>query len=284
VVRKAKNEKQKGKSKRLKNKAKGRKQKPKEPGAPVSADLRAIAIRGIPEVRPGESVAELILAAARRQGLRWRAGDVLIIKHKIVSKAEGRIVALDSVLPSARAKRWAARTGHDARLAELALREARRVLRMEHVLITETKHGLVCANSGVDVSNVDGGRSAVLLPRDPDASAASIHCELRLRLKLQVPVIICDSFGRPWREGLTEAAIGLAGLAPLIDFRGRRDAHGYALHATQEAVADELACIAGLVCGKLENVPACVVRGYAFLPAKGSAKKLVRERNKDLFR
>jgi coenzyme F420-0:L-glutamate ligase/coenzyme F420-1:gamma-L-glutamate ligase len=248
------------------------------------AELRAIAVRGIGEVRRGDSLAELLLDALRRQRLKLEDGDILVIKQKIVSKAEGRMVRLETVRPSARARRWAAGTGRDARLAELALREAQRVLRMEHVLITETRHGLVCANSGVDVSNVDGGRSATLLPRDPDASARRLHRALQRRLRLHIPVIVSDSFGRPWREGLTEVAIGVAGLAPLLDFRGIRDACGYNLHATQEAIADELACAAGLVCGKVEGSPACVLRGYRYQKKRGSAREMVRERKKDLFR
>ncbi len=248
------------------------------------AELRAIAIRGMPEIRRGESLVDLLMAALRRQKLKLQAGDILVIKQKIVSKSEGRIVRLETVRPSVRARRWAAATGHDARLVELALGESRRVLRMKHVLITETRHGLVCANSGVDVSNVDGGRSATLLPRDPDASAQRLHRALRRRLGLHVPVIVSDSFGRPWREGLTEVAIGVAGLAPLLDFRGCRDACGYNLHATQEAIADELACAAGLVCGKVGGAPACVLRGYRYQKKQGRAREMVRERKKDLFR
>jgi coenzyme F420-0:L-glutamate ligase/coenzyme F420-1:gamma-L-glutamate ligase len=172
----------------------------------------------------------------------------------------------------------------DERVVELALREASRVVRRKHVLITETQHGLVCANSGVDVSNVDGGNTAVLLPVDPDASAAKIHRELKNRTGLHIPVIIADSFGRPWREGLTEVAIGVAGMKPIINYRGKRDAYGYEMHATEEAVADELACIAGLVCGKNSQIPACIIRGYAYPRGKGSARELIRPAERDLFR
>jgi coenzyme F420-0:L-glutamate ligase / coenzyme F420-1:gamma-L-glutamate ligase len=152
------------------------------------------------------------------------------------------------------------------------------------VLITQTRHGFVCANSGVDVSNVDGGGHAVLLPADPDGSAAKLRRELKRKLHLSIPVIITDSFGRPWREGLTEAAIGVAGLRPLHDYRGRRDRYGYPLHATVEAVADELACAAGLVCGKLASVPACIIRGYSYRSGRGSARDLIRPAKYDLFR
>ena len=246
--------------------------------------LEGIAIRGIGDVKPGDSLAELLLDALKRQRLRLRDGDILIAKHKIVSKSEGRVVALAGVKPSARALRWAKATDHDPRLAELALRNARRVVRMKQVMITETEHGLVCANSGVDISNVDGGDTAVLLPRSPDGSARRLMLALRRRLQVQIPVIISDSFGRPWREGLTEVAIGVAGMAPVLDLCGVRDPYGYELHATREAVADELACVAGLVCGKLNSVPACVVRGYRYRPGKGSARQLIRPPEQDLFR
>ena len=248
------------------------------------ATLRAIAIRGMPEVRRGDSLADILLDALRRQRLKLEDGDILVIKQKVVSKAEGRLVRLETVRPSARARRWAAATGHDARLAELALREARRVLRMKHVLITETRHGLVCANSGVDVSNVDGGRSATLLPRDADASARRLLWALRRRLRLHIPVIVSDSFGRPWREGLTEVAIGVAGMKALHDYRGQRDPDGYPLRVSIDAVADELACAAGLVCGKLARTPACLIRGFRYQPARGRATDLLRPASQDLFR
>ena len=152
------------------------------------------------------------------------------------------------------------------------------------MLITETAHGLVCANSGIDVSNVDGGRTAVLLPVDPDRSAALIHRRIKKRTTLHIPVIIADSFGRAWREGLHEVAIGLAGMKPIHDYRGRLDAYGYKMHATEECVADELACVAGLVCGKNALVPACIIRGYPYRRGNGSAQQIVRPAARDLFR
>jgi coenzyme F420-0:L-glutamate ligase/coenzyme F420-1:gamma-L-glutamate ligase len=152
------------------------------------------------------------------------------------------------------------------------------------VLITETRHGFICANSGVDVSNVNGGRHALLLPENPDSSAQKLHRQLKKHLKLSIPVIITDSFGRPWREGLTEVAIGVAGMKPLHDFRGRRDPHGYPLRVSIEAVADELACAAGLVCGKLARTPACIIRGFEYRPGRGHAKDLIRPPATDLFR
>ncbi len=170
-------------------------------------------------------------------------------------------------------------------MSELALRESRRIVRQKNgVLITETRHGFICANSGVDVSNVDGGSHAVLLPKNPDQSAARLRRELKKQLGIDIAVIVSDSFGRPWREGLTEVALGVAGMRPLVDYRGRRDPHGYSLHATIDAVADELACAAGLVCGKLAGTPACIIRGYSYRRGNGSAKELIRAAERDLFR
>jgi coenzyme F420-0:L-glutamate ligase/coenzyme F420-1:gamma-L-glutamate ligase len=237
------------------------------------------------EVRTGESLSAKLLMAARNKKLRFQDGDILLVKHKIVSKAEGAVVALDRIRPSAASKAWARRYGLDARVSELALRESRRIVRRKRgILITETKHGFVCANSGVDVSNVDGGQHAVLLPENPDRSAARLRRELKKKLGIEIAVIISDSFGRPWREGLTEVAIGVAGMRALVDYRGRRDPHGYSLHATIDAVADELACAAGLVCGKLARTPACIIRGYPYLAKSGGARALIRPAKNDLFR
>jgi len=249
-----------------------------------AAEVHVIPVRGIPEIKPGDSLAEIVLAAVTGANLQFSAGDILIVKHKIVSKAEGRMVRLDSVKPSRRALATARRNATDARVIELALREAKRVLRDKHVLITETQHGLVCANSGVDVSNVDGGESAVLLPVDADASAARIHRRLKKLTGLHIPVIIADSFGRAWRVGLCDMAIGVAGMRAMLDYRGKRDDYGHVLHATEHAVADELAAMAGLVCGKDARVPACIIRGYAYMRGAGSARQLVRPADKDLFR
>ncbi|HEV3277120.1 MAG TPA: coenzyme F420-0:L-glutamate ligase [Terriglobia bacterium] len=251
-------------------------------------EVRAIPVDGIGEIRAGDDLADLILAALKRQRLRLVEGDILVVTHKIVSKAEGRVVALASVRPSATIKRWARRHGRDPRVLALALRESRRVVRKKNgVLITETlrgTRGFVCAQSGVDVSNIDGGSSAALLPRAPDASAARLHRVILKRTGNYVPVIITDSFGRPWREGLTEVAIGCAGMAVLRDARGRRDSYGYRLQVTLEAVADELAGMAGMVCGKLSRIPACVIRGFAYRRARGRAGDLVRDAARDLFR
>lgn len=248
-------------------------------------ELQAIPVTGMGEVRTGDSLAEKIVAALRRRRKRLRKGDILVVTHKVVSKAEGRVVPLERVKPSARTRRWARRHGLNPRVVELALTESRRVVRQGRgVLITQTRQGFVCANSGVDLSNVDGGRSAVLLPRAPDRSAAALHRALRRRLRLWVPVIITDSFGRPWREGLTQVAVGVAGMRAFRDFRGQRDPHGYCLRASVEAVADELAGLGALLGGKLARIPVCIVRGYPYPRGRGGARTLVRPAAKDLFR
>lgn len=256
----------------------------RRPKASGYNEIQAIAVWGMGEIGPGDSIGDLIVDALALGGLRFREGDILAVKHKIVSKAEGRIVELATVKPSARARRFAKTNGCDARIIELAMREARRIVRMKHVLITETTHGFVCANSGIDVSNVDGGQHAVLLPVDPDRSAAAVLRSIKRRTTLHVPVIIADSFGRAWREGLQEVAIGVAGMKPIHDYCGQRDAYGYEMHATEECVADELACVAGLVCRKNNGVPACIIRGYPYLFGKGTARQIVRNAAKDLFR
>ena len=257
----------------------GRKKIPGGPG------LRIIPLPFEAEVQPGDSLPGLLLESLKRKKQRLQKGDILVIKHKIVSKAEGRFVELAKIHPSAASRRWARRYHLDARVIELALAEARRIVRQKHgVLITETHHGLICANSAVDVSNVDGGHHALLLPKDPDRSAARIHAELKKILRLSIPVIITDTFGRPWREGLTEVAIGVAGMKALHDYRGRRDPHNYTLQASIEADADQLACAAGLVCGKLARTPACIIRGFAYQAGRGTARDLIRPPATDLFR
>jgi len=250
-----------------------------------SSQIRVIPVPFVGEILPGDDLAEKLAAALKHQKLKLQSGDILVVKHKIVSKAEGQVVRLKGVTPSQSAKTWSRRTGADARLVELALSQGKRIVRKQKgVLITQTRHGFVCANSGVDVSNVDGGKSAVLLPKDPDRSAANLRTRLRSLFRSDIAVIISDSFGRPWREGLTEVAIGIAGMKPLIDYRGRHDPHGYALHASYEAVADEVACAAGLVCGKLNRTPVCIVRGFTFTSGRGSARELIRPAKNDLFR
>ncbi len=237
------------------------------------------------EILPGDRLADKLLASLRKTRLRLNRGDILIIKHKVVSKAEGRLVDLATIQPSDESIAWAKQYALDARVIELALRESRVVIRRKNgVLITETHHGFLCANSGVDVSNVNGGAHALLLPENSDRSAANLRRALKRLTGIVIPVIITDSFGRPWREGLTEVAIGIAGMKPLRDDRGRRDPHGYMLKASVEAVADELACAAGLVCGKLNRAPACIVRGFRYEAGTGKASDMLRPASTDLFR
>src|SRR5579863_918164 len=250
-----------------------------------SGEVRLIPIVVAGEIVPGASIPEKLLESLHRRRMRFKAGDILVVKHKIVSKAEGCLVDLATITPSTESLAWARQYDLDARVIELALRESCAVIRRKHgVLITETRHGFLCANSAIDVSNVDGGKHALLLPENPDCSAANLRRELKKRTGISIPVIITDSFGRPWREGLTDFAIGIAGMKPLRDDRGRRDSHGYKLKASVEAVADELASAAGLVCGKLNRAPACIIRGYRYDSGAGGVEALLRSPASDLFR
>jgi coenzyme F420-0:L-glutamate ligase/coenzyme F420-1:gamma-L-glutamate ligase len=243
-----------------------------------------IGLAGIPEVRPGDDVAALIFDAAARQGTTLANGDLLVIGQKIVSKAEGRLLRLSDVTPSPVAQSLAAGLGRDPRLVEVILRESRRVVRMDRgILITETHHGWVCANSGVDQSNVDADTVA-LLPEDPDRSARKLREALRVRASLDVAVLIADTFGRPWREGLTNVAIGLAGFAPLRSYLGELDSAGRPLQATIIALADELAGAAEPVMGKLDRIPVAIVRGLTLAAGEEGSKGLLRDPARDLFR
>jgi coenzyme F420-0:L-glutamate ligase/coenzyme F420-1:gamma-L-glutamate ligase len=250
-----------------------------------TADLRIIGIPVSGEITPGDSITNKLLQSLRQNHLALKSGDILVVKHKIISKAEGQIVDLATIKPSADSIAWAKKYKLDARVIELSLRESRAIIRRKNgVLITETRHGFLCANSGVDVSNVDGGRHALLLPADPDRSARRLLGEIKNRTGLTIPVLITDTFGRPWREGLVDFCIGMAGMKALRDDRGRRDPHGYTLQASLEAVADELASAAALVCGKLNRTPACIIRGFPYEAARGRARDLLRPKANDLFR
>ncbi len=247
--------------------------------------VELIGIEGLPEIVEGDDLAAIIVDGVSKMGESLRGGDVLVITQKIISKAEGRLVQLSEVVASPLALRWAAEYRCDARVIELVLRESRRIVRMERgVLITETHHGWVCANGGVDVSNVDGGATATLLPQDPGASAYRIREGLGSRSGTEPAVVISDTFGRPWREGLVNVAIGVAGLVPLRSYVGRRDPHGFPLQATLQALADEVAAAAGLVSGKLNRVPVALVRGLPYEAGPGSARELMRSAERDLFR
>jgi coenzyme F420-0:L-glutamate ligase/coenzyme F420-1:gamma-L-glutamate ligase len=248
-------------------------------------EVRLIPILLADDIECGDCIADKLLESLHSDGLQFQPGDIVVVKHKIVSKSEGRLVELATVTPSGDSVSWAKQYSLDARVIELSLRESRAVIRRKNgILITETQHGFLCANGGIDVSNVDGGRHALLLPEDPDRSAEDIRRDLKKRTGISLPVLITDSFGRPWREGLTDFAIGIAGIKPLRDDRGRSDPYGYKLKASVEAIADELACAAGLVCGKLNRAPACIVRGFRYEPGKGRARDLLRPAATDLFR
>ncbi len=248
-------------------------------------EVRVIGIVGLGEIRPGDDLGGLIAAAARAQGTPIQDGDVVVVTQKIVSKAEGRVVALSQVEPSPQARELAARLDKDPRLVELVLRESRRIVRAERgVLITETRHGFVCANAGIDTSNVAGEGYVSLLPLDPDASAEAIRRRLREETGAEVAVVISDTFGRPWREGHVNVAVGVAGMSPFIDYVGQTDPYGYVLRVTNMAVADELAAAAELVMGKLGRVPAAIVRGFPYPPGPGRATDMVRPPERDLFR
>ena len=234
-------------------------------------------VEGLPEIREGDDLAALIAECAQLED-----GDVLVVAQKVVSKAEGRVVELAGVEPSERARELAA--DQDPRQLEVILGESARIVRTRPPLvIAETSHGFVCASAGVDASNAPAPETVVLLPEDPDASAARLRERLRDLAGADVGVIVSDSFGRAWREGTTDVAIGLAGVRPLLDLKGVRDAAGYELHATVIAVADELAGAAELAMGKTDGVPAVVIRGVD-ARGEGSARELVMPPERDLFR
>jgi coenzyme F420-0:L-glutamate ligase/coenzyme F420-1:gamma-L-glutamate ligase len=250
----------------------------------VSNRIELIGVPGIPEAAEGNDVAALIASALSDAGIEVVAGDVFVVAQKIVSKAEGRIVRLDSVEPSPRAQEWAAAFDKDARVVEVVLRESKRIVRMERgVLISETEHGFVCANAGVDTSNVAEG-TVTLLPKNPDASARQIRLELEAAIGVRIAVIVSDTFGRPWREGLVNVALGVSGIAPLIDYRGQKDSHGNALKVTVIAIADELASAAELVMKKSAGMPVAIVRGFNYESRDASGRELTRVAELDLFR
>jgi coenzyme F420-0:L-glutamate ligase/coenzyme F420-1:gamma-L-glutamate ligase len=250
-------------------------------------ELRLIALPGIPEVGHGAVISDLLLAAIARADVPLQTGDILVLAQKIISKAEGRIVPLASVTPSARAQSLAHEAGKDPRIVELMLRESRQVLRVKPgVIIVEHKLGFVMANAGIDQSNVPGGEDAVLLlPEDPDASARKLRDEFRDKGGVEIGMLIIDSFGRAWRNGVTGTAIGVAGMPALVDLRGSKDREGRALKVTQVAAADELAAAASLVMGQAgEGTPAVLVRGFPYALRDGAVHELLRPEAEDLFR
>jgi coenzyme F420-0:L-glutamate ligase / coenzyme F420-1:gamma-L-glutamate ligase len=251
---------------------------------PPSTLIELLPLAGLPEIRKGDDLARRFVEAARHSQIAFADGDVLVVAQKIISKAEGRLVRLSTLRPSPAALQIAARLNKDPRLVEAILRESRRIVRSDPVLIVETHHGFVCANAGVDQSNVPGRNVVSLLPRDPDRSARRLAASLRKRTGKRVAVLISDTFGRPWRLGLTNVAIGAAGVPALLDLRGALDLHGKPLHATILAVADELAAAAGLVMGKAAGIPAVVIRGYRYRSVLDPAASIIRPAKEDLFR
>jgi len=247
-------------------------------------DLHIFAVPGLPEIARGADLGALIVQALTTGGRGVEQGDVFVVAQKAISKAEGATVRLDDVAPSAKAAEWASRTGKDPRLVEVILRESRRIVRMERgILIAETRHGFVCANAGVDASNVEPGWVTVL-PADSDASAERLRGQLSASLGCAVAVIVSDTFGRAWREGVVNVALGVAGLQPLIDYRGTVDTFGRPLTSTIIALADELAAAAEIVTRKSAGTPVAIVRGAGEWAGGGNGRMLVRDASRDLFR
>jgi coenzyme F420-0:L-glutamate ligase/coenzyme F420-1:gamma-L-glutamate ligase len=249
--------------------------------------ISVLPVAGIPEVRPGDDLAGLIADGLTAGGIGLADENVLVVTQKVVSKAEGRVVDLSTVEPRSQAVEWAARWGKDARQVELVLRESAEVVRWADggLIISRTRHGFVCANAGVDLSNTGGEELATLLPEDPDASARALRDRLAALTGAHPAVIISDSFGRPWRSGIVNVAIGAAGIGALVDLRGQPDAQGREMRSTVIAVADELASAADLAGGKTGQLPVVVVRGYQYSrpTAEHGAAELVMPRQQDLF-
>ena len=249
--------------------------------------INAIGVTGLPEIHDGDNLGSMIAEAAQNQGTPIIEGDILVVTQKVVSKAEGMLVSLDTITPSQVATEYAANADRDPRLIELVLRESQSIVRMDQdrgVLITETKHGFICANAGIDQSNIPDDDVVCLLPVDPDASARRIRSEIRDITGVAPAIVISDTFGRAWREGHVNFAIGVAGMDPLKDYRGTEDANGRVLHVTTIAVADELAATAELITAKSINVPVALIRGMPYQPDVGSTAPLLRDRTRDMFR
>ncbi len=246
--------------------------------------ITIIGLNGLPLVKEGDDLGRIVVECMKRQGAEISDGDVIVVAQKIVSKSEGRVLDLVDVTPSLFAKEIARRTRRNSRHVEAVLRETRRIVRMQKShLITQTKHGFVCANAGVDRSNVEGKSRVVLLPEDPDKSASTIRDRIFALTRRDVAVIISDTFGRPWRLGYVNVALGVAGMKPLKDYRGIKDMFNRDLTVTVMAVADELASAAELVMNKADGVPVAIIRGYSYLGGDGSGKELIRPPELDMF-
>jgi coenzyme F420-0:L-glutamate ligase/coenzyme F420-1:gamma-L-glutamate ligase len=252
--------------------------------SPAKSPVSMFVIPGLPEIRKGHNLANLIALSARRAKIAFQDGDILVVAQKIISKAEGHTVHLSTVRPSSQAAMLARKLSNDPRFIEVVLRESRRIVRSDRVLIVETHHGFVCANAGVDHSNVPRRDGVTLLPKNPDPSARRLAAAVSKQTGKRLAVIISDTFGRPWRLGLVNVAIGASGVPALVDLRGTRDRHKKLLRATVLAVADELASAAGLLMGKAAGTPVVVIRGYTYHPAQDPAYRIIRPANEDLFR
>ena len=251
----------------------------------MTNSISIIPLLGIPEIKPGDDLVKMVIDAAFKQDVTIEDRDIFVFAQKIVSKSEGRIVKINDVSPSPFAIETGKLLDKDPRIVEIILRESRRIVKMDRGrLIVENTKGIVCANAGVDMSNVGGGMEATLLPEDPDESAKRFAEGFKKELGVDVAVIITDTVGRPWRDGLVQIAIGCYGISPLKDYRGKKDSKGYDLRATALAVADEISSAAGLVMGKTEGVPVAVVRGYEYEKSTEGTKRLLRNPENDLFR
>ncbi|PKB81317.1 MAG: coenzyme F420-0:L-glutamate ligase [SAR202 cluster bacterium Io17-Chloro-G9] len=249
-------------------------------------EVRVFGIEGVPEVQPGDDLGGMLVDACQAQGTPLGSGDVLVVTQKVVSKAEGRVISLEGIEPSALAIQISEGHRRDPRHTEMILRESRRVVRMDRGnIISETHHGFNCANAGIDASNIPGSDTICLLPVDSDASARAIRQTVKDRTGADVAVIVSDTFGRPWRNAAANVAIGVAGMNPLLSYVGQEDVHGNMMYTTVIAVADELAATSELVTGKLLRVPAAIVRGYPYEPMEdASIQALVRDPDKHMFR
>ncbi len=251
----------------------------------MSSEMRIIGLRGLPDVTPGLDLASEINEAAKAQGLTLGQNDILVVTQKVISKSEGRLVDLKTVTPSPFAEQFALKYDKDPRVVEVVLRESRRIVKMDQgTIISETHHGFVCANAGVDESNLKDGGTVALLPVDSDLSARNLRSAIGRLTGNEPAIVISDTFGRPWRDGLVDVAIGIAGLDSLKDYRDLPDTEGRVMKVTAVAVADELASAADLVMGKLDKVPVALVRGYSYTPGDGGIGELIRPPEKDLFR
>ncbi|MEM0286931.1 MAG: coenzyme F420-0:L-glutamate ligase [Nitrososphaerota archaeon] len=255
-----------------------------DPPDPISKELTLIALSGLPEIKQGDDIASEIFKAQKKLAIDFEDGDIYVIAQKVVSKAEGRVAKINSIAPSVFSSEFAKFLSKDPREVELILRESKSVVRARRgILITETKRGIVCANAGIDRSNVMGDDSALLLPENPDRSALKIRKRLEKLTGKMLAVIISDTFGRPWREGQVDFAIGVSGISCFRDYRGKRDMYDRVLRVTRIAQVDEIAAAAELLMGKARSIPVVLMKGYSFEREDGS-KKLLRRITRDLFR